>query len=62
MSEPSPPKNTEEAAEIVRNDPALRVATDEATDDAATDDAATDDAATDESARTPDTAPTGDDQ
>jgi hypothetical protein len=56
MSEPSPPKNTEEAAEIVRNDPALRVATDEATDDAATDDAATDDAAT------PDTAPTGDDQ
>jgi hypothetical protein len=52
MTEPSSPENTEEAAEIVRNDPALQVATDQAKDDAATD----------EDARTPDTAPTGEDQ
>jgi hypothetical protein len=43
------PQNTEEAAEIVQNDPTLAVATHDAEDDASTDD----------DARTPDTAPTG---
>jgi hypothetical protein len=52
MTEPKRPQDTEEAAAIVRNDPALSVATDEAEDDAATD----------EDARTPDTASTGKDK
>jgi hypothetical protein len=52
MTEPERPQNTEEAAAIVRDDPALSVATDDAEDDAATDD----------DARTPDTAPTGNDE
>jgi hypothetical protein len=43
------PANTDEAAEIVRQDPALNTATDTADDDTATDD----------DARTPDTAQTG---
>jgi hypothetical protein len=46
------PSSTEEAAAIVREDPALRTASN-AGDDAA------DDAATDDDARTPDSSPTG---
>ena len=42
------PANKEEAAAIIREDPALQTATDTA-----------DDAATDDDARTPDSAPTG---
>jgi len=54
MTEPADvrPPSSEEAAEIVRNDPGLNTATD--------DDAAADDAATDDDARTPDSATAGD--
>jgi hypothetical protein len=54
MTEPADvrPPTSEEAAEIVRNDPGLNTATD--------DDAAADDAATDDDARTPDSATAGD--
>ena len=52
MTEPESPRpaDTEEAARIVRDDPALRKATDTSGDD---------DAATDDDARTADTAPSG---
>lgn len=46
------PPSSEEAAEIVRNDPALNTAT--------ADNTAADDAATDDDARTPDSATAGD--
>jgi hypothetical protein len=51
MTEPEEqrPETTEEAAEIVRNDPGLQTATDTSKDDSATDD----------DARTPDASPTG---
>jgi hypothetical protein len=54
MTEPAEvrPPTTEEAAEIVRNDPALNTAT--------AGNAPDDDAATDDDARTPDSATAGD--
>jgi hypothetical protein len=55
MTESTPedarPASTEEAAKIIREDPALRTATDQSEGEA--------DAATDDDARTHDTAPTG---